>query len=295
MTVPPRGGILGAIVAAALASAATPAAGQTASGSFKAEPGGSIAPRASAAYIVRDQFNPRQSEVEIILSTAPVNVAAAAADLTPHTTIINDPALSGTNYVLLWVKRDGSVSMNATFSKTMTQYLERSGGTLKAELTTNTPQKVAGRVFTMSPVKTFDGTTWTADLTFSAAVVGPPAGAALSKGGGAPGKALSAFLAARQNKDWPQLKAALSPSMTKMFVKDYNSDKENLTDMLQTLDFWLPAKGAAITGGTSAGDTAVLDVEGTMASGLKALSLVRMTMGPSGWLVDRAAMAGMLP
>ena len=52
---------------------------------------------------------------------------------------------------------------------------------------------------------------------------------------------------------------------------------------------------ATITGGQSSGDTAVLDVEGKLASGVRALTLVRLIKGPSGWLFDRAAMAGMLP
>lgn len=276
---------------------ASPIHGQTASGTFDVQPGGSITPKVAAAYLVRDQFNPRETEVEIILSTAPVNVAAAAAELSPHMAVINDTALKDTNYVLVWIKPDGGVSMNATFSKTMTQFLDRTtrGGTLKAELTSNTREKVAGRIFTTSPVKTLDGATYTVDLTFSTPVTSPPSGTSLPAGGGEPGKALSAFLAARQQKDWPGLKQALAPRLTEMFVKEYNDDAENLADMLQTLNFWLPVKNVAITGGVLKGDDAVLDVEGALASGVRALTLVRMIKGPSQWLFESATMAGMLP
>jgi hypothetical protein len=274
-----------------------PTQGQTASGAFTVQPGGSITPEVAAAYRVRDQFNPRETEIELILSTAPVNVAAAAAELSPHMAVINDPALRDTNYVLVWVKPDGGVSMNATFSKTMTQFVDRTtkGGTLKAELTSNTGEMVAGRIFTTSPVKTLDGATYTVDLAFSTRVTAAPAGTALPGGGGEPGNALGAFLAARQQKDWPVLKGALAPRLTAMFVKDYNDDAENLADMLQTLDFWLPVRNVAITGGALRGDDAVLDVEGTLASGVRALTLVRMIKGPSKWLVESATMAGMLP
>jgi hypothetical protein len=283
-------------VALALA-VATPATAQTASGAFTATPGGSITPKVSAAYIVRDQFNPREREVEVVLSTGPVNVVAAVAELTPHTAVINDPALDDTNYVLVWIKANGQVSMNATFGRTMTQFLDRTdgSGTLRAELTINTPERVAGRIFTTSPVKTLDGATYTVNLTFSTTVTSPPVGTPLANGGGEPGRALDAFLAARQKSDWPVLKAALAPAAAKMFVKDYNSDKENLTDMLQTLNFWLPAKGVAVTGGQMFTDSAVLDVEGTLASGVRALTLVRMLKSPSGWLFDHAVVAGMLP
>ena len=278
------------LVSPALSSA------QTASGAFKAQPEGDISPTVAAAFVVRDQFNPRQNRIEVILSTAPVDVAKAVADLSPHTVVINDPALKDTNYVLIWIGSDGQVSMNATFSKTMTQFVDRAsaGGALRAQLTTNTPDKVAARIFTPAPISAMGGSTYTVDLTFSAPVTRAPAGTALQAGGGDPGKALLGFLAARQKKDWAALKASLSPAASERFVRSYNDDKENLADMLDTLNFWLPAKDATITGGTLAGDVAVLDVEGVLASGIKALTLVRLIRRPSGWLFDSAAMAGML-
>ena len=54
----------------------------------------------------------------------------------------------GSRDVLLWVASDGHVSMNATFSQTMTQFLDKAGDSLKATLTTNTADHVAGRIFT---------------------------------------------------------------------------------------------------------------------------------------------------
>jgi hypothetical protein len=282
----------------ALALTSTPPVhAQTAKGTFTAEPGGTISPKVAAAYVVRDQFNPRQTEIEVVLSPAPVDVASAAADLVPHQAVINDPALRDNDYVLVWVRSDGSVSMNATFGKTMTQFLDRTskGGTLKAEITANTPEKVAARIFTEKPVKTMNGSSYRVDLAFSAPVTRPPAGKTLPPRGGEPGKALTAFLEARQRKEWPALKAALSPAMTRMLVKSYQDDQENLSDSLDTLNVWLPVKETKITGGTLIGEAAVLDVEGVMASGVGTLTLVRMIQGPSGWLFDRAAMAGMLP
>jgi hypothetical protein len=279
------------VASSALASA------QTASGAFTSKPEGSITPKVAAAYVVRDQFNPRQRQIEVILSATAVDIAKAVAELSPHMVVINDPALKDTNYVLIWIGSDGKVSMNATFSKTMTQFVDRASadGALRAELTTNTPDRVAGRIFTPAPVKTMSGSTYTVDLTFSATVAKAPAGTALPAGGGEPGKALLGFFAARQKKDWPSLKAALSPPANERFVKSYNDDKENLTDLLDTLNFWLPVKDAKITGGTLASEIAVLDVEGELATGIKALTLVRLVKRPSGWLFDSATMAGMLP
>src|SRR5262245_38583501 len=286
-----------ALVAALVIFSATPGSAPTSSVALNAQRDGTTAPKVARRYAAREQFNPREKEVQIILSSAAVSVAKAVADLTPHTTVINDPALKDTDYVLVWIKRDGTVSMNATFSKTMTQYLERSdrGGTFKAELSINTADTVAGRIFTPAPVKTRDGTRYSVDLTFSAIVTKPAAGTALPAGGGEPGKALAAFLAARDKKDWPALKAALAPSAAQRFVKRYNDDTENLTDMLDTLNFWIPARDVKITGGLLMGDAATIDVEGAMASGVKALSLVRLIKAASGWAFQDAAMAGMLP
>jgi hypothetical protein len=42
--------------------------------------------------------------------------------------------------------------------------------------------------------------------------------------------------------------------------------------MLDTLNFWFPAREAAITGGQLTGAAAVLDVEGVLASGVRALT-----------------------
>jgi hypothetical protein len=287
---------VGSVAILALASS-TLASAQTASGAFTSQPEGRITPKVAAAFVVRDQFNPRQSQVEVILSSAAVDVAKAATELSPHTAVINDPALKDSNYILIWIGAGGRVSMNATFSKTMTQFVDRASadGALRAELTTNTPDKVAGRIFTPAPVKTMSGSTYTVDVTFSAPVARAPSGTALPAGGGEPGKALLSFFAARQKKDWPSLKAALSPPASERFIRSYNDDKENLADLLETLNFWLPVKDVQITGGTLAGDTAVLDVEGVLASGVKALTLVRLTRRPSGWLFDSATMAGMLP
>jgi hypothetical protein len=111
--------------------------------------------------------------------------------------------------LLLWVSPDGSV-MNATYSKTMTQYINDTSGGLKAELTTNTSGKVEGRVYSLSPLKTMDGPTYTIDVKFSADMIPALSGTALPAGGGDAGKALTTWVAAVTKKDWPGIEAGLS-------------------------------------------------------------------------------------
>ena len=182
----------------ALLVVASPALAGDAKGRFvvKGKTSGTIAPTHAAAYSTHDARDRRNKVVEVLLTDVAIDVDAAVAALQPHIQVINQDVLDDRNYVLLWVAADGHVSMNATFSKTMTQFLDKVGDSLKATLTVNTPERVAGRLFTESPVSTMSGDSYTVDLTFDTAVTRPPAGTALDAGGGAPGKALTTFLAA---------------------------------------------------------------------------------------------------
>ena len=197
-------------------------------------------------------------------------------------------------YVLLWIASDGHVSMNATFSETMTQFIEKVGESLKATLTTNTPERIAGRVFTDAPVTTTGGETYTVDLTFDTAVTRVPAGTPLGPGGGAPGKALTVFLAAVKKQQWPAIKAGLAPSAVAMFDKSYNSPEENASSASDLLQAWLPKSGLKIVGGELRGDTADLDVEGEMFPGTRALYLSRLRQVDGTWLFESAGIVGML-
>src|SRR5262245_15390389 len=134
-----------------------------ASGTVKSATG-TISPKFATAYIVRDSHNPRQNAVELLLSDVAVDPALLRDDLDRHMTAIKLEPLRDRNYVLLWINADGSVTMNATYSKTMTQYINDSGmGGMKADLVTNTASKVEGRLYAPAPLKTMDGPTYTVD------------------------------------------------------------------------------------------------------------------------------------
>jgi hypothetical protein len=266
-----------------------------ASGQFKAKPG-VIAPKHAVAYVVRDMQNPRTTRVELMLTDAPIVDDGSLRDaLDPHMVAINLDAVSKRNYILLWVSSDGWAAMNATFSATMTQYINDTDDGLKAEFTTNTPTKIEGRVHA-SALKTMDGETYSVDVRFSADVPPPPSGTPLSAGGGEAGKALTAFLAAAAKKNWPGIKAGLSPKALGTFDKSYNTPAENAGSALDLLNAWIPTKKMTITGGQLRGsDVAILEVEGEMFPGTNGLSLVRMVKSGTAWQFEQAARAGMLP
>lgn len=253
---------------------------------------GTIALKHAVAYVVRDGRNARQTRVEVLLTDVPVDGTPFIADLDPHVMAINAEALRDRNYLLLWIAADGTVSMNATFSATMTQYLNDTSGGLKAALTTNTPAKVEGRVFSPSPLKTMDGPTYTVDVTFAADVLRGPAGTPLPAAGGEPGKAFIAFVGAVTKKNWTAIKAALTPRTLLQYDKSYNTPAENAESAVDILNARLPMAKIKVTGGTLLGDAvAVLEVEGER-FGSPSLSLVRMVKAGATWQFDESAPAG---
>jgi hypothetical protein len=272
---------------------AGPALAGPASGTVKS-PTGTIAPTQAIAYVVRDSRNARNTRVEVLLTDVAVDTARLREDLDPHVTAINADAIRDRNYLLLWIGPAGAVAMNATYSRTMTQYLTDGSEGLKAELTTNTPAKIEGRVYSNTPFKTMDGTTYTVDVKFSADVIAAPSGTPLPAGGGDPGKALTTFLGAVSKKNWTAIKAGLSPKALPMFDKSYNTEAENADSAFDLFNAWLPMTNLKVAGGQLIGETqAVLEVEGER-FGSKALSLVRMVKAGAGWQYDQSAPAGFL-
>jgi len=270
------------------------ALGGDASGQFTASKHPPIKPKYAAAYETHDQRDARKIAIEVVLSEEPIDVAEAAAELDPHTNVINQKALRDHNYVLLWVRPDNDVSMNATYSETMTQYVEMTGSRMTADMTTNTRDKVAGRIFSPKPLKTMDGDEYTIDLKFSTEVTHPPAGTKLPADGGEPGKALKALQAAIAKKSWDGIKSNVSAKNVESFDESYRTPKENLDDAIQTLGFWLPKKPGKITGGELRGDVAILNMEGELFENQNALFLVRMIKEKDRWVFDRATKAGMI-
>lgn len=282
------------VASAVLLISAHAQAANTALGSVDVQKVGTISPKFSAGYLVRDQRDARTTQTEILLSEVPIDPAQMEGAFDPHMVAINLDALKDRNYVLLFVRADGWVGMNATFSKGMTQFLNDTTGGLKAELTTRTPTRLEGHVFSPDALKSMDGTTYTVDLRFGVDVAAPPNGTSLPAGGGDPGKALTAFLAASQKKNWTTIKEGSSAQALKTFDRSYNSPAENAESAADLLKAWIPVQKMTITGGQLRGNVAVLDVEGELFPGQLGLSLVQMVKTGAVWQFDRAARAGLV-
>jgi hypothetical protein len=284
-------------IGAALVYAAPIAAEDGVAGEFRVGDR-AIVPTHAAAYPVRDPRDPHLVATEVVLCEGPVDADAAVAALSPHQQVINQKGLG--NYILLWVRPGGEVSMNATFAPSMTQYLDKTGGggplagALVAKLTATGPKRIAGRVYTQQPVRTKSGESYRLDVRFDSAVTTPAAGTRLDAGGGEPGRAFSSFFAALARKDWEAVRSRLSHRTLTLLAPGDPSSEESRNYALEVLDVWLPKKRMKIGAGELRGDAAILDVEGASAAGQKALYLVRMIREADEWRFDESAMAGLL-
>jgi hypothetical protein len=281
---------------AAVGALSVAVAAQGGSGTFTAQKMGTITVAHGIAYVVRDQRDARQTQVEILLTDVALDAATVQTAFDPHMTAINLDQLDDRNYILLWVKSDGTVGMNATYSKTMTQLLDDSRGGLTVTWTTRSASRLAGRLASKGALKTMDGSTYTVDLTFDVNVPVATAGTRLPAGGGEPGQGLRALLAAAEKKDWAGIRAGSSPEALKTFDRSYNTPAENADSAAELLKAWMSTDKLEITGGIAESETvAVLDVEGELFPGQRALTRVRMVKAGNRWQFDRAARAGMVP
>jgi hypothetical protein len=260
-----------------------------------------LAPAEVAAFRMRDQFNPRELETYVMLTTRPVNKDKIKDAIDPYAVAINDPAAfgDGVDYIALSIHADGKTSLNAHVGGV--QYVDSSGtimgqqGSLSAACKENTATRIACTVKTTKEVKPMNGPAWTLDVSFDAEVLSRPAGKPMSKDGEAPGKALVALRAAVAGDDLTKILALLAPDKAKSYNEDYNTPAENLKSIREILDARLP-KQPKITGGEwLADDHALLEVEGMPFASTRMLYLVEMRRIDGVWLWEDSSPAGMLP
>ncbi len=134
-----------------------------------------------------------------------------------------------------------------------------SGGTYpELALESSGPERFAGRVYLKEPQTIFDDT-FMYDLTFSAPLSDPdaPIGEALAEGGGEPGNAYLAWVAAVHSGDLARLKELVPPERAAQM------DDEEVKASLEFIQAMTPTE-VTVLGGSSDGDTAILKVTGVM-------------------------------
>jgi hypothetical protein len=289
------------LVSIILLAFATSAFAQKVSGQFKTTKA-VIKPKTVVALPVRSPKNPLNYVTALILAEGTMDVNAAFESLDPRTALINQDGMQDKNYITFWIQPDGYVGMNATFSEGMVQYIDstKGGGGMSAEslealFTENSPNRIAGRIHTIKPMKSMSGESYELDVTFDTPVSHPPAGEKLSEGGGQPGEAFNEFLAAVKSKNWNQLEETASARVLEGAYADTPAEKA--ASLVDSVSFLLPkGKTMKILGGQQFDDRATLEVKGQMSeeAGSDALYLVRMLKEQGSWRFDTCYMGGLL-
>ena len=257
-----------------------------------------LKPTEVAAFRIRDSFNARSFNTYVMLTTTPVNREAIAADTDPYAVAINDDAVRDSDSLSIFVEGSGETSLNAKVGGV--QYVDSSGtimgqpGSLIANCSHNSAERIACSVKVAAPVKSMDGPAWTIDVSFDAAVLSRAAGAPIAADGGEPGKAFTALVEAAGGEDLARITSLLSADEASNYQREYNTPEENLAEAKSTLGFKLP-KQPRITGGEMLSeDHAMLEVEGVPYEGAKMLYLVEMKRDKGRWGFEGSSMAGML-
>ncbi len=158
-----------------------------------------------------------------------------------------------------------------------------SGGTYPTiVLDTTGPERFAGRIYLPEPMKFFDDTIQY-DFTFSAPMSNPnaPIGEPLPAGGGEPGKAYLAWVAAVHSGDLKRVRKLVPSEMAGPLEDD------DAKDTLAMISGMTPTS-VEILGGSSDGQTAMLEVEGMM-DGEKVHGTITMEKMSDLWMATGAS------
>jgi hypothetical protein len=158
-----------------------------------------------------------------------------------------------------------------------------SGGVYpELELESTGPDRFAGRIYLPKPQEFF-GDTFQYDFTFSAPLSNPdaPIGDALPADGGEPGKAYLAWVTAIHSGSLDRLKALVPPDMAAQL------EGKDAQDQLELMQLMTPTE-VKILGGSSDGETAILQVEG-VTEGAKGHGEVTLEKRGDHWLPAKSS------
>jgi hypothetical protein len=162
-----------------------------------------------------------------------------------------------------------------------------SGGTYPAlELTSAGPEGFEGRVWHAEVQEFFDDT-FQYDFTFSVPMSDPsaPIGDPLPAGGGEPGAAFVAWCDAIHSGDMERIRKLVPAEQAAMF--DEPSQRDQIMEELEFMKLMTPTE-VVVLGGSSDGETAILEVTGTM-DGEPAKGEITMTKWGDGWTSTNAS------
>ena len=286
-------------VSALVLVAGLPAAAQEVSGGFESTEV-TITPGNVCAFPVRSQWNPDDRYVLVLLSQAEVDVQTVVQHADPELYVRNGDVKED-DLISLYVSEDDSVRMVATKREGMVQFIDDTDMTLRAEITRDGADGIAGRVWTDGPVASASGS-YAVDLSFSTPVTRPPAGETLGEGGGEPGAALTALIEGFRDGDWGRVSAALPESYLEE-IGCFAIDPEGMTDeraldcAADDLPFWITETDheiLGVAGGEDRGDSAVVEMRVANPNGMKVFHLVTLDRAATGWVYKTFDFGGLV-
>jgi hypothetical protein len=161
-----------------------------------------------------------------------------------------------------------------------------SGGTYpELEITKTGPDRFSGRVYHPEVQEFFDDT-FQFDFTFDIPLSDPfaPIGEALPAGGGEPGAAFAAWCDAVHAGDIDRIKALMPAEQLAMIESE---DEAQIREDLEFMKMMTPTE-IEVLGGSSDGETAILDVKGTM-DGQAVRGEITMVLTDGRWVTTDSA------
>jgi hypothetical protein len=252
-----------------------------------------IEPANVAAVQTRKEINASIHGTAIFLTEVPIEVQEAAMSLNPVMHLQNLPELmDDASYIIVWVFEDNDVHFNATLAEGNMQFVLSSKDGLKSEITDQSGDHIAGRVWTEEPIAIHSGGSYAIDVTFSTPIV-IASGSPLAADGGEPGKALQELAEALKGGEWAAIRPYLNAEKLGDLDDDSYDDQERVEEAQSNFPDWMQTGKLDIRGGVLRKDEAVLEVRAEEFTNFWTIQGVRMIKEDSGWIMDDADSLGM--
>jgi len=226
------------------------------------------------AFRVAVETRPGERTTTVFLADRPVDCAAAGAGFHPEAALQAQIKGKG-SFVQVTFKADEHPYKGEFSTPSVSDgYPFGFSGQGSQTIAVDTPTRIEGRVFTTRP-ESFFKDTYEFDFTFALDVSGAAVtGTQLPAGGGAPGSALQAFVAAAARDD----EAALGKVMTTDDFATYRMTRAVMKE--------LTPRKVTVLGGLQKGDMAALDVTGTSHGDMTLAGRVLLVRDAGGWKVS---------
>jgi len=232
---------------------------------------------AKHAYAFMREERRGPASIHLFLTTEALDAQKAADAFDPGSEVDRQVGSKPGGYVRICITHEGE-ECGLYFSHHEPLESFNLSGSGEFRLVKQTPTEVEGRWHLDTPADFF-GKTYDFDLPFATRVTQPSAGTPLGAGGGDPGKAYQAWVAALAKGDLPVLRRMIGEDRRWLLPQD---DGTSAKEALKDLRDGKPVS-AKIVSGVQRGDRAVLRVEGVDRDDIRRAGRVLMVREEGAW------------